>query len=1234
MNRSTSRPNRARQAISLIALATMLATQTAQGFTISTVPLQLPTAPPPNIVVTLDDSGSMQRAYAPDNICNFAAERRVKSSDFNTLYYNPTTRYVPPPRADGTLLTTSWPNAWVNGFDTTRGSVDLSTSYLVTWVYSPSSTTPATGTWNGCGTSNAYAEHPTEDYNTPAVAMDQRRAGVPAYYYVYSPTTTACSPAATSNNACYARRIVGNQNGPADVNGDGVINGDDERQNFAIWYSFYRTRNLLTASAAATAFLDSQLSTARIAWQALNSCNRSFTDSNGFQCRGWDVSSGSGVNNRIRTFDSTHRTSMYSWLFRLPAGGGTPLRGAISRAGEYYRTSTAIHGSNTPYAENPQVSQGREFSCRPNFHILMTDGIWNDSNGSFCSGQDCTSNSRDDEFSRNPLPTGFLEGTKTYDATAAESAIYRGGGSSSVADIAFHYWATDLRPDLANNVIPYFVEREDIMAGSNKITKFWNPKNDPAEWQHMVTFTVGLGLKGTLSVPGLEWTGGTWGPGGGYDNLLAGTKTWPTTGSNVTPGNVYDLWHAAINSRGQAFAADNPGQLGAALKQALNRVFEKSSGSAAASVNSTRLAEGAVVFQTLLNSQDWSGEVLARKLNDNGTVGDVVWSTNDSTKIPGPDVRQSHTYTWNGSSAVSFSKSGMDDPASTTDAWSKVALTPVAETTSTVAVAEDDVVRYILGDSSKEQRFTKGIYRNRASPLADIVNSDPVYVSTERFSYSTLPEGGASATNPYLTFVANKSSRRKMLYVGSNGGMLHAFDASYDSKKPRADQIGGREIFTYVPGAVLEDLRSLMQPAYGHRYYVDGSPTAWDAYFQNPRASETGPTWKTVLLGTTGAGARGVFAIDVTNPDAMDATKVLWEINKDTPNSLKVSGAVDPNYSADLGFTIGEVSVGRMNNGDWVAVFGNGYSSPNNRAVLYVVRLSDGALLRKFDTGAGSSASPNGLGTPTLVDRNGDQIIDYVYAGDQLGNVWKFDLTASTASSWTIAFSGTPMFQARSAGGVAQPISVRIRTARKPASATSVTSGRMVVFGTGRLWAVGDNTNTAAQTFYGILDDDFATTPVSGRTVLQSQTITTSGSLRTVSNNTVNWTTQRGWYLDLPASGERVIGPARVAEDRVLFTTVVPSSDPCQFGGSSWLMQVDAQNGRTLNSRVFDTDNNGVIDNSDTTASGVAMSGLIRQVALIEDRLLGSSTANTDIQNRLTQFSIQRGRDAWREVLR
>lgn len=1203
----------AKRVVSLIALSTMLASQAAQAFTISNLPVFLPTPPPPNIVVTLDDSGSMRWGYAPDALCVTHNTRRAKSSDFNPIYYNPQLRYDPPPRADGTLLSTSFTQAWINGFAPGRGSVDLATSYRVTWAYNPAdtlATVDGANQWNQCGgsaTNNNYAEHPSSDFGTTP-AGNLTRAGVPAYYYVYTPTT-GCTK---TNDDCYSLRAVGGQPGPADLNGDGVINGDDERQNFANWYSFYRTRNLLTVAAAAAAFQDPTLSGTRIAWQSLNSCNNSFT-SNPATCRGWDTGVAAQIR-RMRAFDDTHRANMYNWLFRLPANGGTPLRAAMQRAGDYYRSSVASNALNTPYAFRPNPVDGEktgdrvELSCRPNFHILMTDGIWNEGDANFCAGTNCGNK----DGTSMTLPDGT-----SYSDSSAQTAIYRDGASNALADVAFHYWATDLRTDLNNNVLKYEPSGKDVTAGSTTITPYWNPRNDPATWQHMVTFTVGLGLSSTLTVNtpvDLTWTGSTWGPGGGYENLLSGAGTWPTAASNVSPANVYDLWHAAINSRGQSFAADNPRQLGVALKTSLNRVLSRSSGAASATVNSTRISSDSLLFQALLNSADWSGQVRAFAIINNGEVGPQQWSTNEPGKIPNWDVRQNHVLTWSGTAGVPFTKAGMDDAASATDAWSKIALTPAPASASTVAVEEDDILRYVLGDKSKELEATNGIYRNRSAPLGDIVNSDPVLVGAERYSYAALPEGGPSAASPYLDFVAKKAKRRPMLYVGSNGGMLHGLDAKT-----------GVETFAYVPGAVLGNLAQLADPNYSHRYFVDGTPTASDAFFK--RADETAPDWKTVLLGTTGAGGAGVFAIDVTNPDAMGPNNILWEINTSTAFRSGVDAA-DPRYDVDLGATINEVTIGRMNDGEWVAVFGNGYRSANNRAVLYIVRLSDGALIRKFDTGVGSGATPNGLGTPLLVDADKNQTIDYIYAGDMRGNVWKFDVRNTSSGSWQFAYSGQPFFQALTSGGVPQPISARLRTAPAPAS----TTGRMIVFGTGRLWAVNDILDTTTQTFYGLLDNDG--TRITGRGSLQQQTVTSQTlDQRFISNNTVNWLAQRGWYLDLPDSRERVVGPARVRSERVIFTSAVPTDDPCEFGGWSWLMQLNAQTGQTLNTQVFDINGDNLVNINDSLASGVQLRGLVRQSALIENTFLASGTAGTDPQRRQTQFADETGRGAWREVI-
>src|SRR5262249_56133118 len=101
----------------------------------------------------------------------------------------------------------------------------------------------------------------------------------------------------------------------------------------------------------------------------------------------------------------------------------------------------------------------------------------------------------------------------------------------------------------------------------------------------------------------------------GFTNLSNGTGSWPTTGTDTSPGNVYDLWHAAINSRGVAFSAENPRQLSSALQTALNRILATTAASAALATNSTRLSTGTLLFQASFYSGDWPGRLKAIQLN-------------------------------------------------------------------------------------------------------------------------------------------------------------------------------------------------------------------------------------------------------------------------------------------------------------------------------------------------------------------------------------------------------------------------------------------------------------------------------------------------------------------------------------------------------------------------------------------------------------------------------------------
>jgi type IV pilus assembly protein PilY1 len=267
------------------------------------------------------------------------------------------------------------------------------------------------------------------------------------------------------------------------------------------------------------------------------------------------------------------------------------------------------------------------------------------------------------------------------------------------------------------------------------------------------------------------------------------------------------------------------------------------------------------------------------------------------------------------------------------------------------------------------------------------------------------------------------------------------------------------------------------------------------------------------------------------------------------------------------------------------------------------------------------------------------------------GNVWKFSLTGNNPSNWNIAFgtatgfpNGQPLFQARSGANAVQPISARIELAKPPTGKPGI----MVLFGTGRFFAVGDNTDTTGQSFYGIWDNFSTPVTATDRSTLQAQTVTSTTmtvrgvantAVRNVSSNAVDWTTKRGWYLDLPASMERVIGAAAVRDGRAIFTTLIPSADPCEFGGTGWLMEVSATTGAKLPYAVFDTDGDKLVTDADGGISGVQIGvGMVKRPLVLDGspvaaKFLSGTKGEIQLERNLS-FGPVLGRESWREVRR
>ncbi|WP_075187608.1 pilus assembly protein [Teredinibacter haidensis] len=801
------------------------------------------------------------------------------------------------------------------------------------------------------------------------------------------------------------------------------------------------------------------------------------------------------------------------------------------------------------------------------------------------------------------------------------------GRSITVADVAKYYYDHDLVSTMPNNVVPNIA--------------------DPEEYQHLVTFPVAFGVKGELA--------DTDTPSDGWPNpVLKSDDTWGKDPLYHNVGKIDDLWHAAFNSKGEYVAAQTPDDVLNSLLEALSEISSRDAASASVATSTGQISSSTAVFQAQFNSGDWSGRLYSYPLNADNTVNTTSPNWQASKLLDLQDYNTGRTIiTSNGSQGVKFrfpadyrSLGASDISAGQlaqlmVDAPYPLSATDGAEITANQVYGEQ-LVDYLRGDRSNEG-VSIGQFRPRASVLGDIVDSDPQYVSKPSYFYPDTLE-----SKTYSSFRTAYTARAPMVYVGANDGMLHGFSA-----------VSGQEKLAYVPSSVYENLHELADPAYFHRFFVNAAPTIVDAFYSGD--------WHTVLAGAMGHGGQGVFALDVTNPGGFNETAAasiyLWEF--------------DDTDDADMGYSYSVPSIAKMADGTWVAVFGNGYNntvadghaSSTGNSVLYIVDISNGSILRKIDTGIGGGSIPNGLSSPALVDVDNDYIVDFIYAGDLYGNMWKFDVTSTNPVDWDTAWgSGStkkPLYKTASN----QPITTRPAVGLHPTQ-----GGQMVYFGTGKYIEVTDNNSIGEPTqgFYGIWDRN--ETSASGLPVvvgdllnqeIEHEFATTLGgtdyNLRITTNNVIDWASHEGWYMDLvnynvspvDNAGERQVSNAILRNGRIIFPTVLPSSAPCTPGGTSWLMELDAADGSRLDETPFDLDGDGVftkkdydyLDSSGSSLSGIpkvptsglqSPDGVIKTPGILRYRnaelkiLSGSTGAIKEINEDSGDKNI--GRQSWREL--
>jgi len=486
-----------------------------------------------------------------------------------------------------------------------------------------------------------------------------------------------------------------------------------------------------------------------------------------------------------------------------------------------------------------------------------------------------------------------------------------------------------------------------------------------------------------------------------------------------------------------------------------------------------------------------------------------------------------------------------------------------------------DVVNYLKGDRSKEIQ-NGGTLRDRVHVLGDIINSSPIH-------------------DPVTNTV----------FVGSNDGMLHAFSGA-----------NGAEQFAYVPaGLNFANLKTFADKDYQHRFFVDGQVVV-SSRRQTPN--------KSIVVGALGRGGKGVFALNATSPGSFGAANVLWD---------KTGAAAE----ANMGLVIGRPVIAKLNNGVTGLIIPNGINSTNNRAVLMIYNLDTGALIAEIDTGVGSSTSPNGLSSPAIFDAGGDGTVDFIFAGDLLGNMWRFNVSSTTPSAWTSAGNRSKLF----AAGSAKPITAA------PALALNPKDFKLwIFFGTGRYLAAGDPGSTAVQTWYGMRDS--ATEIPSGdlqRRMIEEQTSLSGRLVRTFETAGALDPEKKGWFIDLlkppyppgTAEGERMITNQRVVGRTLIASSVIPSTDPCAVGGTGFVNALDAFTGASLTSSFFDIDRDG--DFSDETAGGRPVGGIDLNIsmpteaALVESILVVGGSRSTTGEVPVDLSSLY-GRVSWREVVR
>ena len=980
-----------------------------------------------------------------------------------------------------------------------------------------------------------------------------------------------------------------------------------EKANFANWFSYNRTRLLTTKGAVARA----------IQGREFNAGAFTFT----FDDVEW------GSNFFDWTTDQEGSPSqLLDFIYEIPTFTRiTPLR------------SSLYHGSRE-FRESSGPDALIQFECQRNFLFQFTDG-----GNTRALGGDGTPGSS----------VGNVDGS-------APPPIGPDPGSDLQADVALDAYLTNPRPDICTGSACSVPVPEECNLPTPP------PFLDCKSELHVNTSIVTLGGRG-------EWFNELGPAGILLDSVEAAyapgnAPTWfdlPQNGNNPDPSKPMtqadDAYHAAINGRGSINNATEVSDLVESFANALDSAAASAGSFAGVAANTRRVTSDTLLFSTSVQTQVWRSQLRAFKFDPATTsTSGVAWEAGalldaipDSAISDRVVLTKGLPFQW----AEIESSLDLAIQALETDLL-------VGGVGPAGAAAR---VEYLRGDRTNEG-FLPGEFRVRQSRLADIVGSQPLVVGGASSRWPNQDPFGAPSER-FSTFRDNQGSRRPVLYVGGNGGALHGFvaDNSVD---------GGQEILAYIPAALAstqptKGLHYLTDQFYDHRFYVDGSPVAADVYIDGPGTSPGDSAWRTLLVGTLGAGGRGVFALDVTEPERFAEvaanTNCLAGAGCASADEISLWEFSDSDDSR-LGFTIGTPAVGILPDGDWYVVLGNGYNSnaaspaQASLIVLNIERGLDGwAVGDYFVLNAPSfdGTENNGLASPTLVDTDGDFVFDRAYAGDIQGRMHAFDLSDTNPTAWAYDYT---VYEPEA--DTNKPITAAPAVVENPQEVTNASNAPnlLVMFGTGQYLAEGDNNQTACpegvgtasacvQTFNIVWDNQQSESSPAARTLSDLAPVdidTEASGERVIASSPVQFSDSGsvfGCYVSLgageplstPQQGERVVtAPARFG-DVVLFNTTIPATSACEIGGTGFQMFMNYAT-CTLDDPFVDINGDQEVDASDVVngkpAAGIAVDGLVSSPEIVGNVTVTTDTSDGTPAGLLLNTAPFTGRISWEELLR